>query len=114
MRLGKIKSYQSFTYTYTNQTTSWLVRNGNIFGAKTSHKETRIHKTHHGLDLGEAITFPLIIYFVVNHGTNIQMAFFLGLPNGSLKIPKVGTSTTLGAHNFVCRPLIEMRFKTKL
>jgi len=34
--------------------------------------------------------------------------------NGSFEIPKIGTPTILGAHNFVCKPLIEMRFKTKL
>jgi hypothetical protein len=32
----------------------------------------------------------------------------------SPKIPKVGPPATLGAHNFVCRPPIEMRFKAKL
>ncbi len=40
--------------------------------------------------------------------------FVLGLPNGNLEIPKVGTPVILGAHNFVCRPLIEMRSKEKL
>ncbi len=36
---------------------------------------TRTHKTHHSPDLGEAITFPLIVYFVPLHGACIQMAF---------------------------------------
>jgi hypothetical protein len=40
--------------------------------------------------------------------------FIPGLPNGSLKIPKVGISMTLGAHNFECKPSIEMRSKEKL
>jgi len=40
--------------------------------------------------------------------------FVSRLPNGSPKIPKVGTLATLGAHNFVCRPPIEMRSKSKL
>jgi len=31
-------------------------------------------------------------------------------PSGSPEIPKVRTSATLGAHNFVRRPLIDMRF----
>jgi hypothetical protein len=34
--------------------------------------------------------------------------------NGSPKIPKIGTPATLGPHNFVCKPSIEMRFKEKL
>jgi hypothetical protein len=40
--------------------------------------------------------------------------FVPGLPNGSPEISKVGTPVTLGAHNFVCGPSIEMRFKEKL
>jgi hypothetical protein len=40
--------------------------------------------------------------------------FVLGLPNGSPEIPKIGTLATLRAHNFVCKPSIEMRFATKL
>ncbi len=40
--------------------------------------------------------------------------FVSGLPSGSLEIPKVGILATLGAHNFVCRPSMEMRFETKL
>jgi hypothetical protein len=39
----------------------WFVRSWNIFGARTSHGQTQIHKIHHGLDLGEATTFSLII-----------------------------------------------------
>jgi hypothetical protein len=40
--------------------------------------------------------------------------FVPGLPNGSPKIPKVGISMILGAHNFVWKPLTKMRFKEKL
>jgi len=57
-----------------NQTTSWLVHSWNIFGARTSHGQTWIHKTHQGLDLGEATTFLLIVYFVPLHEAHIQMA----------------------------------------
>ncbi len=39
--------------------------------------------------------------------------FVSGLPSGSPEIPKVGTSMTLGAHNFVCKPPIEMKSKTQ-
>jgi len=45
------------------------------FGARTSHGQTQTHKTHHGLDLGEATTFPLIVYFVPFHVAHIQIAF---------------------------------------
>jgi hypothetical protein len=40
--------------------------------------------------------------------------FVSGLPFGNPGIPKVGTPATLGAHNFVCRPPIEMKSKSKL
>ncbi len=33
-----------------------------------SPRATRTHKTHHGPNLGEATTFPLIVYFVPLHG----------------------------------------------
>jgi hypothetical protein len=45
------------------------------FGAWTNHEQTRIHKTHHGLNLQESTTFPLIVFFVPNHGANTQMSF---------------------------------------
>ncbi len=47
----------------------------NTFGAKTSHDQTRTHKTHHGLDLGEATTFPLVVYYAPLHTGHIQMTF---------------------------------------
>jgi hypothetical protein len=62
------------------------------FGARTNHVQTRTHKTKHGPNLGEATTFPLIIYFVPTHKT----------------------STTLGGHNFMCRLSIEMKSEVKL
>ncbi len=33
---------------------------------------------------------------------------------GSPEIPKIETHATLEAHNFFCKPLIEVRFKEKL
>ncbi len=51
-----------------------------IFGAKTSHEQPQTHKTHHNPELGEATTFPLIVYFVVLHGGYIQMAFCPRIP----------------------------------
>jgi hypothetical protein len=45
------------------------------FGARTSHGQIRIHKIHHGLDLGEATTLPLIVYYVPLHEAHIQTTF---------------------------------------
>jgi hypothetical protein len=66
------------------------------FGANTSHGQTQTHKTHHGLDLKEATTFPLILYFVPLHKPHIQMAFRLRTLIVSLEIAKVGILMTLG------------------
>jgi hypothetical protein len=48
-----------------------------------NHGQTRTHKTHkthHGPDLGETITFPFIVYYVPFHEAHIQMAFWHGIP----------------------------------
>jgi hypothetical protein len=42
--------------------------------------QTQTHKTHHGSNLGEATTFPLILYFVPIHEINTQMSFCPGTP----------------------------------
>jgi len=94
--------------------TRWLVHNCSTFGARTSHGQTQIHKTHHGPDLGEATTFPLIVYSMLLHKAHIQMVFCPETPKWESQNCKVGTLATLGLNNFVCRPPIEMRSKTKL
>jgi hypothetical protein len=87
MGTRKNVKHQLLTHTCTNQTTSWLVRSLNVFDAWMSHKQTQTHKTHHGPHLGEATTFPFIIYYVPNHETNSQMTFCLRTPK-YLKVPK--------------------------
>ncbi len=83
------------------------MRNLSVFGVSTSHGQTQTHKTHHSPDVGETTTFPLIGYYMLSHGTNTQMSF-------CPETPKVGTLVILGAYNFMCKPLIEMRSKAKL
>ncbi len=75
MGLGRMTSNQSLTRTCTNQTTSWLMHSQSTFGARMNHEQTQIHETQHGPNLGEATTFPLIVYFVNGHKTNTQMSF---------------------------------------
>ncbi len=84
------------------------------FGARTNHGQPQIHKTNHGSDLREAITFSLIVYYVLLHEATSKWHFVSKLPNGNPEIPRVGTFATLRPHNFVCRLLIEMRSKAKL
>ncbi len=64
----------------TNQTKSWLVHSWNTFGARMNHEQTQTHKTHHDSNLGEATTFPLIVFSVLGHKANTQMSFCLGTP----------------------------------
>jgi len=47
-------------------------------------------------------------------GPTPKCHFVLGLPSGNPEIPIVGTLAILGAHNFVCRPFIEMMSEEKL
>jgi hypothetical protein len=168
LRDGTRKSdeHQLFTRNLHKTNTRWLVHNWSTFGVRMSHRQIRIHKTHHGPDLGEATTFPLIVYSMLFHEAHIQMAFCPGTPkwksrncqsrttrnfvfcNLSYATKKshmqlfwscmqhvqlhatffscirqvtkdkisisVGTPTTLGPHNFMCRPPIKMKSEAKL
>ncbi len=78
------------------------------------HMQTKIHKIHHDLDLGEATTFPFIIFFVPGHEANIQMSFCSETPKWNLEILKIKTFAIVQAHNFVCRPPIEVKSTAKL
>jgi hypothetical protein len=51
------------------------VHSWSTFDARTNHEHTWIHKIHHCLDLGEAITFPFIIFFVTSHGLHPNVIF---------------------------------------
>jgi hypothetical protein len=44
----------------------------------------------------------------------LKCDFVPGFPSWSLEILEIGIPTTLEAHNIVCRPPIEVRFKAKL
>jgi len=88
--------------------------NWNTFGAWTSHEQTQTHKTHHSPNLGEATTFPLYsILYAWPWGQHPNVILSRNSQVESSKIPEIGTPTTLEAHNFLCRPLIEMRSQEK-
>jgi hypothetical protein len=52
----------------------------NHFWCWDKPRATWTHLTHHGPDLGEATTFPHIVFFALLHRTYIQMVLFLGTP----------------------------------
>ncbi len=63
----------------------------NTFGAQTSHEQTQTQKTHHGPNLGETTTFPLVVFSMFGHGASTQMSFCFRTPKlGILKFPKLG------------------------
>jgi hypothetical protein len=57
---------------------------------------------------------PYSIIYALAMGRTPKCHFFSGLPSWSLEIFKIGIPATFKAHNFFCRPLIEMKFKVKL
>jgi len=89
------------------------VHSWSIFGARTSHEHTWTHKIHHCLDLGEAITFPFIVFFVTSHGLHPNV-IFPGIPKSRVpKFPKLGFSPLWTPIPF-CKPPIEGIFKAQL
>jgi hypothetical protein len=79
IRLGRGTSRSSLNL-HPKQTTTWLVHIPGhpwVLGQATS---TLDHKTHHGLDSGEATTFPHIVFSATLRGDYIQMALFPGTP----------------------------------
>jgi hypothetical protein len=65
IRLGRRTSLLSYRSCIQIQPTSLLELILHIFSVGTSHERPWTHLTHHGPDLGEATTFPHIIFFVV-------------------------------------------------
>ncbi len=84
------------------------------FWCQDEPRATQTHKTHHSPNLGEANTFPLIIYFVPFHKAHIQMTFYPLTPKWESRNYQSRDSRDFGPHNFMCKPLIERRFQTKL
>jgi hypothetical protein len=85
MGTRKNDKHQLLTRTYTNQTTSWLVRSLNVFGAQTHHSPDEPRANMDSQDsprprLGEVTTFPFIVHFMPGHETNTEMTFCPGTP----------------------------------
>jgi hypothetical protein len=57
------------------------MRSWSAFGAQIDHEHAQTHQTHNGLDLGEATTFPPIVFSIISHRGYTQMSFFSGFLN---------------------------------
>jgi len=97
---------------HQNKPPTWLVHIPGHLWVLGQATGTLDHKTHHGLDSGEATTFPHIVFFAMLRGGYIQMAFFPGTP----KFPKLSRNypRTLGACNSRLLGLITTRSKPNL
>ncbi len=79
IRLGRRFNRSSLNL-HPKQTTTWLdhiPKHPWVWGQVMG---TLDHKTHHGLDSGEATTFPLIVFSATLREGYIQMALFPGTP----------------------------------
>jgi hypothetical protein len=65
------------------------------FDAQTSHRHTRTHKIHHGPNLGEATTFPLVVLSAIQHEATPKWCFSHDSQVESPKIPKFFEMPTL-------------------
>jgi hypothetical protein len=139
IRLGR-RTRRSSLNLHAKQTTRWLVHiRGHpwVLGQTTG---TLTHKTHHGPDLGEATTFPHIVFSATLGGGYIQMALFPGTPKLESRncpeivpklsrncpgwspeiVPKLSRNCpgwspgTLGTHNSLLQSLIATRSEPKL
>jgi hypothetical protein len=71
-------------------TTSWLMCGWSTFDARMNYGHT-CHKIHHDLDLGEAITFDIIVFSMHRHRVYTQISFCPGTTKlGVPKFPKLG------------------------
>jgi len=64
--------------------------------------------------LGKPPPSPLLYYLCMAIGPAPKCHFVSGFPSESPEIPEIETPTTLGAHNFMCKPLIKAKFEAKL
>jgi hypothetical protein len=98
MGLGRVTSNYSLTRTCTKPNNKLVSALSKHFGARMSHGRLWTHKTHHGLNLGETTTFPLIVYFALLLEAHIQMVFYPGTPIlPRLEFPRLCGAITLCA-----------------
>ncbi len=109
MGLGRVDKLHSLTLTYTKPTQGGqcIVGAPLVLGRTTCNMDTQ-DSPQPGLG-GSHHLPPYSILYTSPQGPHPNGFFVPRLPSGNLEIAKVGTPTTLGHHNFACKPLIEMR-----
>ncbi len=80
IRLGRGTTYLITRSCIKNQPTSWLIHLRKHSWCWDKPWATRTHFTHHGLDSGEATTFPHIVFSALLRCTHTRMALCPGTP----------------------------------
>ncbi len=81
----------SYSILHQNQPTSWLVHIRSTFGVGTSHGQPWTRLIHNGPNLGEATTFPHMVYSALFRHTYIRMVLFSrDSKNGVPKLSQFG------------------------
>ncbi len=75
------------------------------FWCTDHHRQTRTQKTHHDPDLGEATTFPLIVYSMHGHRINTQMSFCPQTPKWKFRNSQSWNSYDFGGLITLCENL---------
>ncbi len=115
MGLGRMTSTYSLTRNYTKPNNKLVNALLEHFWCQDKPRVDSNSQDSPRPKLGGSHHLPLYIILCASpRGPHPNGIFVPGLSFGSLEIPKVVTPTTLGPNNFVCKPLIEMRSKTKL
>jgi len=79
-RLRRGTSLLKYMVLHPNPTNKLVRTHFTPFWCWDKPRVTWTHLTHHGSDLGEATTFPHIVFSAALRCTYIQMALFLGTP----------------------------------
>jgi hypothetical protein len=93
---------------------SWLVRSWGTLVHKRATNEHRLTRLTMARTWGKPPPSRLQYILYLATRPTPKCHFVPGLPSGNLEIPKIRTLKTLEAHNFACKPPIEMRSKAKL
>jgi hypothetical protein len=72
-------------------TPSWLELILHPFGVGTSHGRPWTHLTHHGLDSGEATTFPHIVLFALLRSLHCTLCNYLIFDGATASLPAWGS-----------------------
>ncbi len=114
MQLGRIDKLQLLTRTCTKPTQGGQCIVGALLVLGRATGKFRLTRFTTARTWGKPPPSPFQYILCLSARATSKWHFVLGFPSGSPEILKVGTLATLGAHNFLCKPPTDMRFRAKL